>query len=83
MRALAISLGAVLSLGPVLLAGTAVSADWRATERRVAGREVVTALPEEPLFYGGVLKPITVVGSRTGIIQAQAHQASRCPSQPA
>ncbi|HTR19332.1 MAG TPA: hypothetical protein VMH88_00645 [Gemmatimonadales bacterium] len=83
MRAVAISLGAVMSLGPVLLAGTAISADWKANTHRVESADVVTATPEQPLFYGGVLKPITVVGTRTGTIQAEAHQTSRCPSRPA
>jgi hypothetical protein len=83
MRAVALSLGAVMSLGPVLLAGTAISADWKATVERVASAEVVTTPPVQPLFYGGTLRPITVVATRHEVIQARTHQASRCPDQPA
>lgn len=83
MRAVAISLGAVMSLGPILLAGTAVSADWKATEHRVTGSEIVTETPAQPLFYGGMLKPITVVAQRPAATLPRSGRAVRCPDQAA
>jgi len=83
MRAVAISLGAVMSLGPVLLAGTAISADWRANGRRTTGTEVVSlSPPPEPLFYGGTLKPITIVGQTSRDAAPKAPQGARCPVEP-
>ena len=87
MRAVALSLGALMSIGPVLLAGTAVSADWKATERRVAATEIVTITPPPPgpLYYGGIMSPVRVEAKRTAMLQTRERGRipDRCPSEPA
>jgi hypothetical protein len=71
MRIIALSLATVFSVGPVMLAGSAIAADKAATDRQVAAL-VAPAMAPDQLFYGGVLAPITVEAKTVRPVQIRA-----------
>lgn len=82
MRFLALSLGAVGSLGVVALGGRTIAADRTALARRAPIAESAVAAPAvsaaDRVWYGGTLAPIVVVADVPE--HARAHAARDCPA---
>lgn len=86
MRFLALSLGAVGSLGVVALGGRTIAADRTALARRAPIAESAIAAPavapavsaDDRVWYGGTLAPIVVVADVPE--HARAHAARDCPA---
>lgn len=80
MRSIALSLGAVCSLGVMALGGRAIEADRTAPSHRVRSTDSAVAQPAGPagqrLWYGGTLAPIVVVA--TSPESPRAHRARDC-----
>jgi hypothetical protein len=81
MRFLALSLGAVGSLGVVALGGRTIAADRTALARAPVAAPAIAApavSAADRVWYGGTLAPIVVVAD--GPEQARAHAARDCPA---
>ena len=82
MRILALSLGAVGSLGVVALGGRTIAADRTDHARRAPIVEPAVATPvasaADRVWYGGTLAPIVVVADPPA--RAGAHAARDCPA---
>lgn len=82
MRFLALSLGAVGSLGVVALGGRTIAADRTAHMRSAPTAAPAVAAAAAPaadrVWYGGTLAPIVVVADVPE--QARAHAARDCPA---
>jgi len=80
MRFLALSLGAVGSLGVVALGGRTIAADRTALARAPIAAPAISApavSAADRVWYGGTLAPIVVVAD--GPESARAHAARDCP----
>lgn len=85
MRILALSLGAVGSLGVVALGGRTIAADRTDHARRapivapaIAAPAIATSSAADRVWYGGTLAPIVVVADPPE--HARAHAARDCPA---
>lgn len=86
MRFLALSLGAVGSLGVVALGGRTIAADRTALARRAPMAEPGIAAPAvapavsaaDRVWYGGTLAPIVVVADAPE--HTRAHATRDCPA---
>ena len=80
MRNIALSLGAVCSLGVMALGGRAIAGDRTATSHRIPAADSGLVEPVEPsvdrVWYGGTLAPIVVVAASPE--SARAHRARDC-----
>ena len=80
MRSIALSLGAVCSLGVMALGGRAIAGDRTATSHRVPVADSGLVEPVGPtvdrVWYGGTLAPIVVVAASPE--SARAHRTRDC-----
>jgi hypothetical protein len=81
MRSIALSLGAVCSLGVMALGGRAIAGDRTAHTQQVASTDSGFVEPAEMpvgrVWYGGTLAPINVVA--TSPEAPRAHRSRDCP----
>jgi hypothetical protein len=79
MRSIALSLGAVCSVGVMALGGRAIAADRTAPSHRVVPADSAAAQPAGPaghVWYGGTLAPIVVVAASPDA--PRAHRTRDC-----
>jgi len=80
MRSIALSLGAVCSLGVMALGGRAIAGDRTARSHRIPAADSGLVEPAGPtgdrVWYGGTLAPIVVVAARPESVRA--HPARDC-----